>query len=442
MLSNIYNQFIALFKQKFIKDTSWTLIATLIVGFSGLILQTLVGNKFDASGLGIYSQVVAIYTLFTLLAGFGIELSTIKHTAEYKGDKKSLKASFSTSQFILLLFSTITSTILYYISIKFPDLFSSKEVAEGIQFVCPGIVFFVLNRNSNSLLTGLRKMNIYALSRSLRWMMILVFSLIVILLYPKNINLLLLIYSLSEFLLFIFLLIITCRYYQFHFSKYWLKTHLNYGSKSILARLVRDFNHKLGILIVGYFTGNAATGIFSFIVTFAQAILIFSSAIQQNFNPFFATNFAKNRIGHIELSIKKLLKFTLTGAVPIYIFVVTGYYFYINLFLSADFHDTVLMFGILCIGIVTSFTLNWTVTMLPMAGLLNQNLVRILLGAVLHLLFLLIFTKLFSMQGAIVATSFSHIFNVVLSLYFTKRFLDIDVYALATQSVKELKFKK
>ncbi len=442
MLKELFFKFIALFKQKFIKDTSWTLMATLIVGLSGLILQTIVGNKYAASGLGIYSQVIAFYTLFTLLTGFGIELSTIKHTAQYKDDKINLKAAFSTSQIIIFIFSTTISILLYLVSIKYPQIFSSKEVADGIRFICPGIVFFVLNRNSNSFLTGLRKMKLYAITRSLRWIMILMFSLVVIFFFQNNINYLLFSYSLAEFILFIYLLIINRRYYQLKVSMFWLKIHLVFGSKSILARLVRDFNSKLGIIIVGYFLGNASAGIFSFIVTFAQAILIFSSAIQQNFNPFFASNFANNRIDHIKLSIKKLLKFTIIAAIPVLIASIIGYYFYVHLFLSADFHNTIFLFGILSIGVVISFILSWTTTMLPMAGLLNQNLVRIVIGAIINLLIILILTKFFFIQGAVFATSISYIFDIILSMYFIKRFLKINVLNLASHAIKELKIKK
>ncbi|MDZ7821466.1 MAG: oligosaccharide flippase family protein [Candidatus Marinimicrobia bacterium] len=442
MINTILEKTKSIFQQKFVKDTSWTFIATLIVGFSGLILQTLVANNHAATGLGIYSQVLAIYTLFTLLAGFGIELSTIKHTAEFKDDHQNLIASFSTSQLILLFFSTIIATSLYLISTNFPNVFSSEEVARGIKYVCPGIVFFILNRNSNSLLTGLRKMNIYAISRSLRWLMILIFSLIIILFIDDKINYLLIVYSLSEFLLFIILAVINNKYYRIHISKNWLRVHLRYGSKSILARLASDFNHKLGILIVGYFIGNAAAGIFSFMVIFGQAILIFSSSVQKNFNPFFAHHFAKNRVEHIKSSINKLLKFTLASAIPLYIISNIGYIIYVKTFLSYDFHNTIYMFGILTIGIIVSFTMSWTATMLSMAGLLNQNLIRIITGSMFYLLMLSILTKLLQTQGAIIATSISHIFNVGLSLYFVKRFLAIDVLSLASGIIKGCSIKK
>ena len=167
-------------------------------------------------------------------------------------------------------------------------------------------------------------------------------------------------------------------------------------------------------------------------------LLIISSAIQQNFNPFFASNYTKGKIEYINKSIKKLLKFTLLSIIPIYIISVTIYHVYVNNFLSADFFNTTSLFAVMCVGIAISFVFGWSVTMLPMAGLLNINLLRIVIGCVFNVILLFIFTKLFAVKGAILANSLTHIFQVIMSLYFVNRFLKINVLKLAILSIKRV----
>lgn len=430
MLKLLFQKILNMFKQKFVKDMSWTFSATIVVGFSSLILQTIIAGKYAASGLGLYSQVIAIYTLFTLLSGFGIELSTIKHSAEFQGNIEELKLSFSSSQFLILIFSFILTSGLYFSSVKLPHLFSSPDVAKGIKYICPGIIFFVLNRNSNALLNGLRKMKFYSISRTVRWSIILILSIIMIYIFPGNIYVLLLCYSIAELVLFFILLYFNYRLLSLKISPKWLKIHFDYGSKSIFARFISDFNSKLGIIIIGYLSGQAAAGIYSVIITFGHTILIVSSSLQQNFNPFFASNYAKNKIDHIKLSITKLLRILIPVSIPVLLISIFGYFFYIRIFLSSEFHNTLFLFSILAFSIIFSFIFSWSVTMLPMAGFLLQNMIRIIIGAMFNLLIVFILTYFFNLNGAVIGTSLAHIFNVVLSIYFVNKYIDIDLISV------------
>lgn len=431
------DKIINLYKIKFVSDTSWTFCSTFIVGFSGLILLTLIGNKFFAKGLGIYSQVIAIYSLFTLLSGLGVEVSTLRHSAVYAEDNEILILSFSTSQIMLFASSFICSSVLYCCSIYYPFVFSSPEVAKGIKYVCPGIIFFILNKNSNLFFTGLRKMKSYSIFRSLRWIMILLFSLIFIYVIPLNINYLLLAYSISEVFLFIILLFYNKKFYCMCFSLKWFKIHLTYGIKSVFARLISDFNGKLGVLLVGYLINNFAAGLFSFISSFGQALLTVSSSIQHNFNPVFASNWAKGKLDQIKGNIQKIFRFVLLAVVPIYFFSIIIYTIYVKFFLSVDFQNTTPLFALMCIGIAVYFIFSWSTTMLSMAGLLNENLYRISIGCGINFIIFYGCIKLFSLMGAVIAMAITYIFQIIVSNYFLYRFLNINVIFLAFSAFRK-----
>jgi O-antigen/teichoic acid export membrane protein len=84
-----------------------------------------------------------------------------------------------------------------------------------------------------------------------------------------------------------------------------VKVHFLFGIKSILTRIISEFNNRSGVLVVGYLAGNSSAGTFSFVSTFGQIFIVLSSSIMQNFNPFFASNYTKGNIFHIKHSIKK-----------------------------------------------------------------------------------------------------------------------------------------
>lgn len=403
-----------------------------------MILQTFVGRIYNADGLGIYSQILVIYVLATILAGFGVETSTIKHTAENVDNKIALVHSYSTSQFTLLIFSSFISLLLLFLSVRFPFIFSSREVAEGIKFICPGIILFVMNRNANSFLTGQRRMKKYAIARSMRWVLIILFTIIFIFAFPHNLNILLAAYSISEFLLFLYFLQFNRVYWRLIFSYKWFKIHFNYGSKTILSRLVSDFNSRLGIFLVGYFVGNSAAGVYSYIATFAQSFLIISSAIQQNFNPYFAAAYSRGEHIHIKRSIVKVLRFILPAIPIMFLLSIIGYRIYTSLFLSDDFDNTTVMYATMSLGLMIFLLYSWIITTLPMAGFLNENLARILIGFVLNIILLSFMIHYFNLWGAIIATGLIFIFHTGIAFYFINKYLKLNLYNLTIISVKDL----
>jgi O-antigen/teichoic acid export membrane protein len=75
--------------RKFTFDVGWVFVASIAAMGFGLLIRILLGNYFDASGLGAYAMVLTIWGIVTLTTGAGAPGALIKYVAECnaKGDK-------------------------------------------------------------------------------------------------------------------------------------------------------------------------------------------------------------------------------------------------------------------------------------------------------------------------------------------------------------------
>jgi len=57
--------------RKFTFDVGWVFVASIAAMGFGLLIRILLGNYFDASGLGAYAMVLTIWGIVTLTTGAG-----------------------------------------------------------------------------------------------------------------------------------------------------------------------------------------------------------------------------------------------------------------------------------------------------------------------------------------------------------------------------------
>jgi O-antigen/teichoic acid export membrane protein len=415
------------YKNKFVNDFVWTVGATIIVGVSALILQTLVGNYFNTDGLGIYSQVIAIYVILTAIANFGVEVSTLKHTSEFSDSFFELCEIHSASQVLIFIVSSIIFVLLFVVVSFYPFIFSSIEVAVGIKYILPGMFFFSLNKNSNAFLLGLRNLKLYSICRGVRWISILILTFGVLIL-KLNFNYLLLVYSLVEFLLFLFYFFKNAKYTKLVYSLKWYKIHFNYGITNVTTSIISVLGSNLIILISGYYLTKSETGIIAFMLTFTSMFFILSSSVQINFSPIFAKKWANNDLVGIYSDLKKLFRFTTITAMPLFLLAVVLYVGYINLFLLTEFQNTTYQFVILALGAIFTYMLAWPSVMLGMAGKIKQDLVRTLIISVTSIILSFLLIIKFGLYGSLLSYTLISILSVFISNYIIDKSINIDLF--------------
>ena len=421
---------------KFVTDMFWSGGATLIVGGSALSLQTLIGVYYNTEGIGIYSQVIAFYLILTALGNFGLEISMLKHAAEFSHDENKLKDLYSSAQLLTAITAFLVVVSAYFIIAFYPSVFSSKDVASGLLYCFPGVFFFSLNKNSNIFDSGLRNVRSYSLIRVFRWLSII--SIVFYVLFTNTkFNYIFLAFSLVELIIFCYFLLAHSEYISRIKDFSWFKIHFRYGYTNVLSSTTSILSSNLLILISGYYLSKAETGIISFILTFSFVFFIISSSIQISFNPIFAKKWAMKDLVGINEHLNKIFKYNLLVFLPAYLFTFLLYYFYIILFMPVEFLSTIKLFVVIAFGACVNFTFSWPSTMLAMGGFIKENFIRILLIFITNTLVSFVFIKFYGIEGVAISNLINPFFAISITYYLIRKYLNINIILIIAKSFKK-----
>ena len=413
---------------KFVSDSLLTIISHVLVGISALIINTIVAVKYGSNGLGIFSQGLSVYMLISLLSSFGIQISVQKHASQYGDDNLQLNEIFINSIYAVIVMSAFTVSIFYLFLKYFPNAFPNPEVYSFIKIICIATPLFAINKTMNGFFVGLRAMKTYASIRLIRWLA-LVGGITYLSSSQFKLNAIGKLFIGIEGLLFIILLFMTVRYWG-TFSWHWIKSHIIFGTKNILAGFVGDFATRVPILIIGYISGNEASGLFAYALTFARSILMIPQALQKSFNPIFTKNWYENNVEKIHENIFKVFKVCIYTIFPAFFLLFIFFQVYTMYFMPPEYLQLSSIMLILFIGSGSIFLFGPFSTLLIMTGHLYTNLIRVVLFSILNLIFTFSLGYTFGNLGVAIAVSLSMIINIFMLDYFYKKKLNIPLFQM------------
>lgn len=395
------------------------------MGISGLIINSIVGVHYTATGLGIFSQGLSIYLLISLLANFGIHTSAQKHASQFADSPLKLRTIFMSSLVATGIASVIiTFGFLQTIALDLIPL-NSPEISIFVKNICLAIPFFAINKTLNSFMVGLRKMQIYAGVRSIRWILIVIGIICLISLgYPLSYVPYL--FLVTEFSLFLYLVTVSYSYWG-KLNSLFLKTHFSFGVKNIMAGFVGEFVTRTPILIIGYLSGNEAAGYFAYVLTFARSILMIPAALQRSFNPVFTKLWYESNYDRIKINISKVFKVCILTLIPVFFSLYGLFWVYTYFVMPSEYLQLHWTLFILLIGMSTTYLYGPFSTLLIMTGHLYSNLLRVSIFAVINLVLTLILIKEFGNIGVAYAITISMIINLIFLDYFYTKFLKIQL---------------
>ncbi|MDD2224786.1 MAG: oligosaccharide flippase family protein [Candidatus Shapirobacteria bacterium] len=428
-LKKTIQSFNSLRKQKFTIDTIWNLASTLILAVSGILMNIVIGNQFKSEGLGVFNQALSIYGVLSIIAVFGVNSSVLKYSAQHKdNDTKCNDLLISSILFTLIL--SVSLTLLFFFIIPFLPYFNrNPNLLLATRLIILGIPFFSINKILLSFLNGIRKMKSYAVFQSLRWILIIIFIVIIINI-KKSIVLVSLSFPLTELLLLISFFIYIKNFFNFNFcvNKSWIKKHMEFGSKSVFINSISELNDKTDILIIGFFMSNYYVGIYSFASSIAKGLLMFSSVIQLNFNPIISYLWGKKKIIKLNHYIKKIKKITLLLTIPIISGAAIFYPFFVNIFMKdKSFLESFSVFYILLIGIGILSIFYWACGLLTMAGYPEKQLQITIIIFIFNIITNSILIPIFGINGAAIANTLSYILIICLIFFISKKKLNIRI---------------
>jgi O-antigen/teichoic acid export membrane protein len=417
-------------KSKFAVDSFFNLMSVILLGICGLLLNFTIARKYGAQTLGVFNEVYAFYIIFSQFAALGVQVSSLKHIAQFSESSEQCKNIFSGAFIIVVVSSSLVSAVLYYSRFLIAGVFGSPEIATGILWVIPGLWCFSINKLFMNVLNGLRRMKEYAVFSSIRYlsMLLVLFVSVEVALEGEKLSV---IFTVSECFLFI-LLVLYCRklFFFASFSQIqdWIKRHLSFGSRSMIGGITADMNTRIDVIILGYFTSERIVGIYSFAATIIEGLGQIPYIFKQNIDPIIAKLAYEKRFQEIKRIVKKGSVWAFYGMLMLGIVLVSGYQYAIGFITdNPDFRQSWPVFCILMAGVIVQSSY------MPFSGILVQSgfpflqTIHLVSFTLTNITLNMLFVPLWGMVGSAIALSLSLALFVVYLKVLTFRALKIAI---------------
>lgn len=355
--------------RRFFRDVSWNLASVVILGICGFALNIVIGRYYGAAAFGIFSQVLAVYYIFSQLAVGGFVFSTLHFTSADPEEREAVRRIITTALLLTAALAAAVCLGAFFLAGWIGSLFSSDGVAQGILWVLPGLWCFALNKVLLMALNGLRHMRAYAVFTALRYALILVGA-VILALARADAGMLPLCLSLGEVLLLPLLAFYLLRLYPpaLQGLRHWFGRHLHFGGYAFFSGLLMDINLKVDVLLLGFYLSDQVVGVYNFAAMLAiEGLYQIVVVIQMNMNPLLSRLKTEKRMNDLRGYVRRAALF-LGPSLAAVSCLIAWLYPKLTLWLtgSSDFIPGRTYFAVLMVGIVIGSS------HLPFLFLLNQ----------------------------------------------------------------------
>jgi O-antigen/teichoic acid export membrane protein len=416
------------FVNKFSRDVVWTLLSKVILAISGISLNIIIGNYYGSSGLGVFSQVVAIFTVIMILSDLGTSTSTIKFVSENRNDIERNNIILSSSLILSSFFSLFIICLLYLIYQNNNNFYFSKTASIGLIYISLAIPFYSINRNMLGFLNGLRDMRIYSIMLSLRWILIIIFVIILSIFSNKVITTF---YSfvISEIIIFIIMTIIVFNKYKFRlfYSIAYIKKNFVFSYRILINSFIGETNNRTDIFIASLFLNESQLGLHSFAISVARGFLMIPSVVMINFNPIISELYSKKEYKKLNNYIKKIKTTLYKINIPIIILGVILYPLIVRFLMPMQFVKSIQLFYLIMPGISLMSIYIFAGSFLLMSGKLNKMLQSVFIIFSLGIISNYILIQNYQLIGAAIATSLFYIYMYLSIKYFINKYTHVKI---------------
>lgn len=257
----------------FFKDSVHTLIVRAFGYIFALGVQVLIANKLGAAAKGELQIVMFLFTVVALIVGMGFERSIIYFLSQNKYSPKTIwdnACSFLVGSLVLGFI-----VLLPLLKIIQPLLGQVRpELLLIIFIIVPVDRFFSFQLGVFNGLKQIRRGNIYSFVRSLIFAGLI--GLFLTWIMPTSEGVLY-----AHFLAYLFAIITVIIFWRkdiglslaFAFDKKIIKEFFKFGSKGQIGNITNLIATRLDLIILNYYMGKAAAGVYSVAINFSELIL-------------------------------------------------------------------------------------------------------------------------------------------------------------------------
>lgn len=398
------------------QDILWNYMSLGVLAVSGILINVIIAGVYGVATLGVFNQVYAVYIMTSQFAVGGVHFSVLKHMAEFADDVNKRNKIASSAIVLSMVLGVTTGAIVFSLKNIFGNLLESPEVAKGIAFVAPALVFFALNKVLMAVLNGLRRMKAFAFAQATRYLLLISFVVISsVSNFPGYV--LTATFVVSEFILLLILLILVRRYVSWvHWNQWgdWFIKHAVFGIKGFLSGILVEINTRVDVLMLGFFLSDKVVGIYSFAAILAEGFYQFLLIIRNNLNPILVKLILEERFDEIKYLVRKTQRILYPSMAALVLLVIALF----PLAISALFGESDLILGwpvlaILATGIFISSGYVPFEGIMMQAGLPEYHTLLIISAVVSNIILNAILIPVFGMNGAAIATGISFVLLIV-----------------------------
>jgi O-antigen/teichoic acid export membrane protein len=417
-------------RRKFQAGVAWNFASLVVLGVSGVVLNVLIGDHWGPATLGVFNQVLAAYVLFSQAAVGGINLSALRAIAERPNDRERLTIVAWSSLAPTVVLSAIVTAVFWLARNPLAAMLESPDVAEGIAWATPGLFLFAINKVLMSIENGAQRMRAFAAFTSIRYGGILV-ALFVAMAVEMPGARLAYVFSASEAILFLVLLVDVGRLVEWRLpagTRAWMRDHVVYGAKSVLAGVMLELNAKVDIWMIGMFMSDTAVGVYTFAAMVAEGVYQLLVVLQNNYNPVLARITAVRDWDLLHATIRRGRKWTYLGMAGVAVVAVALYPLAISILTDEpEFADSWLPFAILMAGIVAASGYIPFGQILLMAKLPGWHTLLMALTVLVNVTGNAVLIPMIGIEGAATATAISMAASVVFLKMLASRRLGVRI---------------
>ena len=409
-------------KEKFIKSTIILLIGGAITKILGMVNKILLTRYLGPEGIGIYMLVIPSFILFINIASFGLPVAISKFVSEdTKNNKKLISTAILFILFVNLLLMIIIILFSKSISIS---LLHDRRCYYGILSISLVLPFVSISSILRSYFFGKERMFPHIVSNIFEDIVkILIIVLLLPLLKKQSIEIVIGFIILSNIVSEIASIVIMFLFLPHNFiitkkdiipSKIYLKDSLSIGIPTTLTRLTGSICYFLEpiilttVLISAGYSNNFIVSEYGVISGYVIPIILlpsfFSMAISQALLPSISKDFARNNLISVKRKIKKGILYSFFIGLMFTVFIIL----HPEIPLKTIYHTTrginyIRFLAPICLLQYIQAPLS---SSMDAIGMSKENFTSNLLGVLVRLIFLLLFSLLkIGLWGLIISTS-------------------------------------
>lgn len=272
-------------KSKIASDTIWSYAAFAVMAASGLTINVVVGAIYGASGLGVFSQAMAVFVIVSHFSAAGLHNATFRAVALTPEAAGGILAS---GILAALPFAATATVLLAACAPAIGLLLDSAATAQAILWMAPGILFFGINKVGLAALNAMALMRSHAIGQMLRYAAI-GGVVLLICLRGDGAQRLGAAFAAAEILVTLYLLLALRPLRQMQGRRPSLARAgemLRFGLRSAAGGLLTEMNLRIDTLILGLYLPDREVGIYAFAALLIEGLLNIALVARNLVNPY------------------------------------------------------------------------------------------------------------------------------------------------------------